>query len=167
MRRLVALFLAVLFPVTVLASCRGRETAPKELLVEVLSAVGEATPAGTVFSSAGSPYEEGRPLDESLVLSLYSRDDGFCEYRGRVEEAAVFLSSGDGLPYLEVGVFLSYGSADTRPIVEMCLRRARLVSSLGLLDAREAIVVTLGRTVLLCLSSDPAVRARVQERYGK
>ena len=165
MRRWLALFLSVLLPVAALTACRGETPPPTEMLREVLAAVGEATPAGAIFSS--EPTEEERLLDETLLLSLYSRDDGLCEYEGRVEEAAVFLSSGDGLPYLEVAVFLCYGSADTRPLTEMCLRRARLVSSLGLLEAREAIVITSGRRVLLCLASDREVRTRIEKSYAK
>lgn len=165
MRRWVALLLSVLFSAAGLASCRGEATSPGVMLREVLAAVEGVTPAGAVYSS--SPGEGERLLDESLILALYSRDDGLCEYTGRVEEAAVFLSSGEGRPYLEVAVLLAYGNADTRPLAEMCLRRARLVSSLGFLEARDAILVTSGRTVLLCLASDPEVRARIEKSYAK
>ena len=167
MRRWAALLLSVLFPVMSLVACRGEPCPPWEMLSEVLATVGEATPAGEVFYSSPSCGGEGRALDETLLLSLYGREDGYCEYEGRVECAAVFLSSGDGAPYLEIAVFLCYGSADTRPILEMCLRRARLVSSLGFVEREEAVVVTSGRLVLFCLASDGEVRERVEEKYGK
>lgn len=167
MRRWLALFLSVLLSASVLASCRGEQPPPDELISEVLATVGEVRPAGEVFYSSPPQGGEGRVLDETLLLSLYGREDGYCEYEGGVEEAAVFLSSGGGEPYLEVGVFLCYGNSDTRSVFEMCLRRARLVDSLGFAEREEAVVVTSGRLVLFCLSSDGEVRGRIAEKYGK
>ena len=166
MRRWLALLLSLLLPAA-LASCRSEDPPPAEMLSKVLATVGAATPAGELYFSAPRSDREGRPLDASLLLSLYGREDGHCEYEGSVEAAALFLSSGDGVPYLEVGVFLCYGNADTRSVTEMCLRRARLVASMGLVGREEALVVTSGRLVLFCLASDGEVRERVEEKYGK
>ena len=119
-RAVSALFLALLL---LLSSC-GREVTPPAVLLAEFLGEGEPPPAGTVYSTDG---EGGTTLSDSLIASLYARADGFCEYGSCVESAAVYLSERMDRRF-EAGVFLCYGSADTKAVAEMCHRRAAFLS---------------------------------------
>ena len=125
MRRcfLVFLLLASFLP---LPSCCRETPRAAVLLSEYLGERG-AYPAGVTYSTDPS---EGEVLSEELIASLYARADGFCEYGACVEEAAVYLSSRLDTRF-EMAVFLCYGSADTKAVSEMCLRRAALLGRFG------------------------------------
>ncbi len=154
-RLLLLILLAVL-----LVGCGTRTPTASERMDELLAGLCDL-PAGRLYRSGLSPYEEGDALSDALIAALYSRADGTLEYTGRVEEAAVYLSSGMGEDYLELAVFVCYGSADTEAVAAMCLRRARFVSERVGLAAEEALILRSGRTVLFCLGGPPALRARL------
>ncbi len=155
MRCLLLLLLAAL-----LLGCADASPVASERLGALL-AESQQISAGTLYDSALLPYEEGNRLSEELVVSLYSRADGYLEYTGRVESAAVYLSSGMEADYLEVAVFVCYGSADTDAVAEMCLRRARLVSAHIGLSQGDALILRSGRTVYLCIGGSSALRSRI------
>ncbi len=145
MKKAVLLLLVLLLSLA-LSGCdstEGRSAA--ELLSDLLSE-GEPPPAGAVYLSSLPLYGEGNPLTEELVAALYARADGACEYRDRVAEAAVYLSSRTDRPF-EAAVFLCHGSADTEAVAAMCLRRARLLSQNGLADSSGARIECRGRAV--------------------
>ena len=143
-----------------LVGCGGEEPRALERM-EMLIGNGGELPAGTLYRSDLAPYDEGAPLTDALVSALYARADGHLEYTGRVEEAAVYLSSGIGGDHFELAVFVCYGSADADAIAEMCLRRARLVASHTELSAEDALILCSGRTVFFCLGGSPSLRARI------
>lgn len=136
-----------------LASCGWQDPVAAERLSELLGAI-PCLPAGTCYDSATRDFMEGAPLTDELIEALYAREDGACEYAAHVREAAVYLSSVRE-PYLELAVFVCYGSADTAAVFEMCHRRARLVASLGVAATADAMVSVSGRVVTFCLTSDP------------
>ena len=136
-----------------LVSCRGTDFTAAERLSDLLARL-PSVPAGVMYDSGVTVFDAAAPLSAELVAALYARADGFCEYAACVREAAVYLGA-VGEPYLEMAVFLCYGSADTVAVAEMCLRRARLVASLGLVREEDACVTTVGRTVYFYLSSTP------------
>lgn len=159
-----AFLLLLLLPALLLFGCGGEEEPVADQLTAVLGSAA-SLPAGVLYASAATPYEEGHALTEELVAALYARADGQLEYAGRVEEAAVYLSSGSEGDYLEVALFSCYGSADTDAVAEMCLRRARLVAAHTELRAEDAVILLSGRRVLLCLGTDAALTARIAERF--
>lgn len=158
--------LLLLLLASVLTGCGGEEPGAAERLGAILGDP-DSLPAGTFYSSAVAPYEEGNALTEELIAALYERADGVLEYTGRVEEAAVYLSSGIEGDYLEVAVFTCYGSADTEAVAAMCLRRAHLVARGGDLAPEDAFILRSGRTLYFCLGSDAALCARIAARFAK
>lgn len=142
MRRYISVFLSVILLAS-LSACRGQEVGAAALLADFLCE--RETPAGATYTTGG---ESGGALSPELVAALYARADGFCEYGECVEEGAVYLSSRLDERF-EAGVFLCYGSADTKAVSEMCLRRAALWRRFGEV---EAVVECRGRAVYYMLS---------------
>lgn len=151
-RAVCLLLLVALWPMA--SACGGEEVVATERLFE-MTALFPSIPAGVVYDSAATVYDPAEALDSELVAVLYARDDGYCEYESAVSHGAVYLGGTRGA-YLELAVFVCYGSADTAAVFEMCLRRARLVASFGLLEESDAMLASSGRVVYFCLSSDPA-----------
>lgn len=145
------LVFSLLLVLSLLVSCTPGDTGAALRLGELLEGL-PALPAGRLYDSAVRPYGEGYCLSEELVLSLYARPDGRCEYGEHVEEGAVYLSLLPG-EYCEAAIFLCYGNADRQALFEMCGRRARLVRSrFGVYE--EPVILCSGRTVFFFLSSD-------------
>ena len=159
MKSLVSLLLLMAFSASLLAGCRPDTVTADDVMADLLSKAG-AIPAGTLFSSSASPYGSAPHLDDSLVASLFSREDGYCEYAACVESCAVYLGA-LGENYCEVGVFVCYGSADTEAVAAMCLRRARLVRRGLSLPSEQIRVSVHGRTVILAMAADAACAARL------
>ncbi len=108
-----------------LCACRPAGEGADVLLFEFLG--DKEIPAGQMYST--DPHE-GEALTPTLIAALYARGDGFCEYGDAVEEGAVYLSARPEERF-EAGVFLCYGSADTKAVSEMCLRRAAFLERFG------------------------------------
>ena len=159
MKKGIGFFLLVLLS-ALLLGCGQQAPVAAERIGELLSGLSDL-PSGRLYDSTLLPHEEGNPLDADLIADLYSRADGYLEYTGRVEEAALYLSSGMDGEHLELAVFVCYGSADADAVAEMCLRRAHLVSSYTDLEPEDALVLRSGRTVYFCLGGPPMLRARL------
>lgn len=153
--------LLVLLTLSLLVSCHTGSASPEEVLGELLS-VADPHPAGVTYTSDADPYGMAPRLDGDLVCALYARSDGYCEYGECVESAAVYLGTVADR-YFEVAVLACYGSADTEAVAAMCLRRAQLVGrGLGL-PSGSTVIVTAGRLVILCISQDPTLAARLAD----
>ncbi len=148
-------FFSVFLLVALLFSCGAkRDRGAKDTLFEFIGALPDLPP-GAVYQSAASPYGEKKPLTEELLLSLYAKEDGSCEYAEHVEEAALYLGTSAEGPF-EVAAFAAFANSDTDAILAMCRRRAALVSRLFPEAAGNARYFVLDNLVLFCLSDDPA-----------
>ena len=141
--RLLAASLALLVLLAMTVSCGNESLSARERLSSLLALFGNA-PAGACYATL--PSDGDSTLDERLIAALYVRADGYLEYEGRVSECALYLGSA-GDPFFEAAVFVCYGNADTRAVVEMCLRRARLVSSVHAIAEGDIVLTVSGRTV--------------------
>ncbi len=160
--RLFVRLLAMAVLLACLVGCaHGTRTASEELA----ALLGEniRLPKGRLYTSEAKDYEGGLVLDGPLLRTLYARDDGRCEYEGHVESGAVFLGT-EGEGYTEIGLFLCYGSADSRLLAEMCRRRAKLLAEAGVPSAGDVLISVRGRWVVYLLTSDRALRDALAER---
>ena len=145
-------WLCVLLTVCLVLVACGAEVPARERLEALLGPLGNV-PSGGIYATA--PLEGEDLLSDRLIRALYMRSDGYLEYEGRVSEAAVYLGSAAD-PFFEVGVLFCYGSADTRAIVEMCMRRARLVASVHAVREGDIAIAASGRTVVYIITRDTA-----------
>lgn len=160
MRRWIGILLIAVL-LLALPSC-GEEKGARATLDGILPELGPL-PAGRLYDSEAAEWEDTY-LDRALVTALFARADGTSEWEGRVEAGALYLAS-HAEPYLEVAVLLCYGSADCRAVIEMCLRRAALVTARLSLPDEAVTVVSRGRTVVLLLAEDEEVRDRFSRSY--
>ena len=142
-----------------LTAC-GEAVAARDRLGTLLSLIGEV-PAGGIYATL--PQEGDTPLGEPLIEALYMRADGYLEYTDRIAEAAVYLGSSQE-PFFEAAVFVCYGSADTRAVLEMCMRRARLVASVHTVKEGDVVVAASGRTVVYVITRDTAAAQKAIDR---
>lgn len=158
--RLLCALLSLCFLILSLLSCEKEDIAARDRLSSLLGLFSDV-PAGDIYATA--PCEGDGRLDERLIDALYIRADGYLEYEGRVAEAAVYLGSAQD-PFFEAAVFVCYGNADTRAILEMCMRRVRLVSSAHVVGEGDAVVAASGRTVICIITRDTAAANRVIDK---
>ena len=158
--RLLAAILSLLLTVAMLPSCGRESVTARESLSSLLRLFGNV-PAGGIYATA--PLEGDNTLDEGLIASLYRRADGYLEYDGRVCEAAVYLGSVQD-PFFDAAVFVCYGNADTRAILEMCMRRVRLAATAHTIDSEDAVLAVSGRTVICIITKDTATADRVIDK---
>ena len=159
MRPLLPLFLACLLLLS-LVSCGGADMPARDRLGTLLALYGDV-PAGAVYATI--PREGDKTLDDRLASSLYTRSDGYLEYDGRVDDAAVYLGSAAD-PFFEAAVFVCYGNADTRAIAEMCLRRVRLIAAAHAVKEDDAVIAVSGRTVVCIITRDSAAAQAVLDK---
>lgn len=158
--RILAAAMAVVFLLVSLSACGRREIAARDRLFQLLALFGDV-PAGVAYFSP--PQAGDGVLSERLTEALYKRSDGYLEYGGRVAEAAVYLGSAEE-PFFEAGVFVCYGSADTRAILEMCMRRARLVASVRAVEEGDIALAVSGRTVVYVIAREVAAAEKALDK---
>ena len=158
--RYFALLLSLGVLLSALGACGREDMTARERLSSLLRLF-EPLPAGQVYATAPTAGDEY--LDARLIEALYRRSDGYFEYEGRVSEAAVYLGSARD-PFFEAAVFVCYGNADTRAILDMCIRRVRLVASSHSVGEEDAVFAVSGRTVICIITKDTATANRVIEK---
>ena len=160
MKKCVAAALAIFVLFFSLFSCGGKPEGARDLLGSLLSLV-EDLPAGGCYAT--TPRAKDQVLDARLTESLYRRSDGYLEYEGRVAEAAVYLGSAPD-PFFEAAVFVCYGNADTRAVVEMCMRRARLIEAHHAAFLGDIALSVSGRVVAYVIARDTEAAQGVLDR---
>ncbi len=163
--RLKRLFAVVIILLLGLSACAPSSPSPTPWteLSPLLSSL-DGVPAGTLYATAAPAYEKLSPLTPALIEALYVREDGYLATEGRLEAAAIYLSS--RRPYLEVAVLDCYGSADTGALADMCRRRVALLQK-GLSLAEDSYYLSVcGRRVVFAVGEDAALCQRIGEKLS-
>lgn len=152
MRKIKLLSVFLLF--ALFFSCGAKkDRGAEETLLEFIGALPDLPP-GSLYLSEAALYDEEKPLTNELLRSLYAKADASLEYEGLVREAALYLGSSPDAPF-EVAVFVCLANSDTDALLEMCRRRAALVSRLFPDAGQTARYFVLDNLVIFCLSDNP------------